>query len=221
MLQFFVTYALVDLPSTILMKKIGASVMVPTVCLLFGVVTIAEGFIHNWGSLVALRLLLGAFEGALLPGTLFLLQLWYTRFEFAKRQAAYYLVGIASSGLSGLLAYGIEKMNGTAGIDGWRWIFIIEGTVSCALALISYLVLVDLPENATKRNLLGMPAFLTKEEAAVLLAHIERDRGDAQTDHFTFSDMLYHARDWRLYEFGSYVLLNVSSIRRNWPAKRH
>ena len=87
----------------------------------FGVLTIAQGFIYSWQQLAVLRVFLGVFEGALLPATLFLLQVWYTRFEFHKRQAAYYLVGIASSGLSGLLAYGIEKMDGTAGIEGWRW----------------------------------------------------------------------------------------------------
>ena len=64
---------------------------------------------------------------------------------------------------------------------------------------------------ATKRNLLGMPPFLNKEEAAVILAHIERDRGDAQTEQFTFKNMLFHAKDWKLWEFGSYVLMNVSS----------
>ena len=61
--------------------------------------------------------------------------------------AVYYLVGIASSGLSGLLAYGIEKMDGDQGIAGWRWIFIIEGTISCGIAIAAFFVLIDLPEN--------------------------------------------------------------------------
>lgn len=68
---FFVAYAVIDIPSTIIMKKVGASVMVPSVCLGFGVITVAQGFIHDWGSLAALRAILGLFEGALLPGTLF------------------------------------------------------------------------------------------------------------------------------------------------------
>jgi hypothetical protein len=63
---------------------------------------------------------------------------------------------------------------------------------------------------ATKRNLLGLPPFLNKEEAAILIAHIERDRGDAQTEQFGWKDMLYHLRDWKVWEFGSYVMLNVS-----------
>lgn len=63
---------------------------------------------------------------------------------------------------------------------------------------------------ATKRNMLGMPAFLSKEEAAIIIAHIERDRGDAQTEQFGWKDMLFHLRDWKVWEFGSYVMLNVS-----------
>jgi MFS family permease len=107
------------------MKKLSASIMIPSVVLGFGAITIGQGFLKHWGELAACRILLGVIEGAFLPASLFLLQVWYTRFEYQKRVAAYYLVGIGSSGLSGLLAYGIEKMDGTAGIAGWRWIFII------------------------------------------------------------------------------------------------
>jgi hypothetical protein len=66
-------------------------------------------------------------------------------------------------------------------------------------------------KTATQRNLLGLPAFLNKEEAAVLVAHIERDRGDAQTEQFGIMDMLYNLRDWKVWESASYVMLNASS----------
>lgn len=65
---------------------------------------------------------------------------------------------------------------------------------------------------ATKSNMLGLPPFLNKQEAAILIAHIERDRGDAQTEQFGWKDMLYHLRDWKVWEFGSYVMLNVSRL---------
>lgn len=100
---FFVGYCVVDLPSTIIMKKIGASIMIPTTCLIYGGITIAEGFLTNYPQLAACRVLLGLFEGLFLPGSIFLLQVWYTRFEFHKRMAVYYLVGIASSGLRACL----------------------------------------------------------------------------------------------------------------------
>lgn len=99
-------------------------------------------------------------------------------------------------------------MGDTAGIAGWRWIFIIEGSVSSAIAVVAYFGLVNLPENATKRNLFGLPPFLNNEEAAVMFAHIERDRGDAQTEQVGYRGMLYHLRDWKVWEFASYVMLN-------------
>lgn len=64
-----------------------------------------------------------------------------------------------------------------------------------------------------------MPAFLNKEEAAVIIAHIERDRGDAQTEQFGMKDMLYHLRDWKVVEFGSYVMLNVSLSSYRYEVK--
>lgn len=60
-----------------------------------------------------------------------------------------------------------------------------------------------------------MPAFLGKEEAAIIFAHIERDRGDAQTEQFGWKDMFSHLRDWKVWEFGSYVFLNVGSTTRS------
>lgn len=71
------------------------------------------------------RALLGLLEGGLVPAATFLLSTWYTRYEIQMRFAGFYVIGNASSGLSGLLAYGIEKLNGTDGLGGWRWIFIV------------------------------------------------------------------------------------------------
>lgn len=126
------------------MKKVTASIMIPTICLLFGVITIGQGFVHHWGELALCRVLLGLFEGFFLPGSIFLLQVWYTRFEFQKRMAAYYVIGIGSSGLSGLLAYGIEKMDGTENLAGWRWIFIIVSSTRMSLCILSVISLLKL-----------------------------------------------------------------------------
>lgn len=71
---------------------------------------------------------------------------WYTRYETHKRLASFYVLGIASTGFSGLLAYGIEKMNGSANLAGWRWIFILEGIASCVFGIAAYFLLVDFPE---------------------------------------------------------------------------
>lgn len=60
-----------------------------------------------------------------------------------------------------------------------------------------------------------MPAFLTQEEAALVLARIERDRGDSTAEPLTAGSMLRCCKDWKVWEFSSYVLLNVSVLRNN------
>ncbi|MCJ1301813.1 hypothetical protein MMC08_004614 [Hypocenomyce scalaris] len=205
---FFIGYIIVDIPATILIRKVGPVVWIPSIALAWGVVTIGQGFVKTWGQMAVCRILLGTFEGGLIPGAIYLLGVWYTRFEIQKRFAGFYVLGIASSGLSGLLAYGLEKMAGDAGIAGWRWIFIIEGVISCVIAISAYFVIIDFPDKATQRNALGLPAFLTPEDAAVILARIERDRGDTVVQKLTFKLLLAGLKDWKIWETSCYVMLN-------------
>lgn len=122
---FFVGYCLIDIPAAFTVRKIGPALWIGFVGTSWGVVTIGQGFVKHWGQLVVCRILLGFLEGGLVPAAMFLLYNWYTRYEIQVRIAGFYVVGNASSGLAGLLAYGIEKMAGTQGLNGWCWIFII------------------------------------------------------------------------------------------------
>ena len=94
---------------------------------------------------------------------------WYPRYELQKRNAVFYLIGSMSSALSGILSYGFMQLNthGSGnnlgqsygptkanptlapgrlpGIAGWRWIFILQGVVTCCVALIGFITIVDFP----------------------------------------------------------------------------
>lgn len=73
-----------------------------------------------------------------------------------------------------------------------------------------YFVIVDFPDKATQPTLLSKKGFLNNDEAAIALARIEADRGDAVVDRLTFPVVLEHLKDWKLWEFGWLYLLNVS-----------
>lgn len=122
---FFIGYCLIDIPAAFLVRKVGPALWIGFVGTAWGVITIGQGFVKTWGQLAVCRALLGFLEGGLVPAAMYLLACWYTRYDFHTRVAGFYVIGNASSGLSGLLAYGIEKMAGDAGLNGWRWIFII------------------------------------------------------------------------------------------------
>jgi MFS family permease len=87
------------------------------------------------------------------PNTLsatYLLTIWYRRYEVQKRMAVFYTAASLSGAFSGLLAYGIEQMDGISGLGGWQWIFILEGLVPVALSLVVWKLLPDVSKAASR-----------------------------------------------------------------------
>jgi MFS family permease len=89
------------------------------------------GFVKDWQSLAALRVVLGILEAGFFPGAVYLLSTWYCRYEMHKRYSVFYFIGSMSSALAGILAYGLMQMKGIAGYAGWRWIVSVRKTALC------------------------------------------------------------------------------------------
>lgn len=85
LLVFFVPYFLFELPSNIVLRRVGAAYWLGGICVAWGVVMIGMGFVKNWESLAALRTLLGLFEAGFFPGCVYLISCWYVRYEVQKR----------------------------------------------------------------------------------------------------------------------------------------
>ena len=136
------------------------------------------------------------FEAGYFPGAVYLLSTWYARYDTQKRYTAFYAIGCVAAAFTGILAYGLSKMDGISGYGGWRWIFIIEGLLSCAVALFSYISLVGFPEDAHKSW-----NFLSKEECDFVIRRVNRDRGDAITDPFSLHKFLASASDFKIWVF--------------------
>jgi len=126
------------------------------------------GIVKNRQGLYAARFCLGIAESGFFPAATFLLTLWYRRYEVQKRMAVFYTAASLSGAFSGLLAYGIEHMQGIDGLGGWQWIFILEGLVPVALSLIIWKLLPDSPETAS---------FLTKREKEFIINRLALETG--------------------------------------------
>ena len=87
-------------------------------------------------------------------------------------------------------------MNGLGNYAGWRWIFIMEGIITCLIGLAGYVFMVDFPEQAHKAW-----GFLSERESAYITRRINRDRQDAGLDQFSFSKFLKPARDLKVWGF--------------------
>jgi len=137
-----------------------------------------------------------------------LLSCWYVRFEVQKRFSGFYLLALLASGFSNILAWGLSEMRGLGGLNGWQWIFAIEGAITMLLGFLGYVTIIDFPDKASQPSPITKRPFLTDAEANIVLARIQRDRGDAVADKLTRSTIAKHLRDWKIWEFAWLYFLN-------------
>ncbi|KZT72470.1 MFS general substrate transporter [Daedalea quercina L-15889] len=194
---FYAPYILVELPSNWILKRAKPSRWLPVIVGVWGMVTTLSGLVENYGGLIAIRFFLGFCEGGLLPGIILYLSTLYKRHELQTRWVVYNFaiaidaertrVGIfyASASLSGafggLLATGIEKMDGVGGLAGWRWIFILEGLITVLFSVIAALFL---PAD------IGSASFFTEEEREFALNRFREE--NAVTATAPVSDSAQH-----------------------------
>ncbi|OAL50219.1 major facilitator superfamily protein [Pyrenochaeta sp. DS3sAY3a] len=207
-LCFFITYVLCQPIMIIVCRKVGPKLFLPGICIAWGAVIIGFGFTNNWAGLVPLRLVLGLLESGYFPGCLYLLSCWYTKFEVAKRYSVFYFIGSIASALSGILAYGLQQMEGVQGIRGWRWIFIIEGVITCGVAIFAITFIIKFPDEERTKPSWG---FLKPEELDFVIDRLNADRGDAEPEKFSWKKFLEPAKDWYIYAF-AFILLFVTTI---------
>ncbi|KAJ8583660.1 MFS general substrate transporter [Rhizopogon salebrosus TDB-379] len=124
---FFIPYCIAEVPSNIALKLFRPSRWIPTIMVAWGIVMTLMCLVNSFQSLVVTRLFLGLAEAGLFPGVNYYLSLWYPRSELSKRIAIFFSAATIAGAFGGLLAYGIENMEGIGGLHGWQWIFCLEG----------------------------------------------------------------------------------------------
>ncbi|KAJ9640852.1 hypothetical protein H2204_003141 [Knufia peltigerae] len=200
-IAFFPTYVVFEWPGALLAKKIGPRYFLPASVLLWGVVMLCAGFVQTWGQLVAIRAIIGTLEAGLFPGSLFLLQSWYRRYDVHKRYATFYLISLVGGSLSGVLASGFMQMQGVGGYLGWRYIFIWEGVLTILVGFLGAYLIVDFPNKAKNSR-----SFLSPRELQIVVQMLEKDRGEVDNDKFNLREYLSAALDWKVWAMGMMFL---------------
>ncbi|KAK3371113.1 major facilitator superfamily domain-containing protein [Lasiosphaeria ovina] len=200
---FFVAYLLMQLPSNMLITRVRPSLYLSAAMVLWGGVSACTAATRNFGQLIAVRFLLGFVEAPFFPGAVFLMSSWYTRAELTRRMAYFYSGNALANMFGGIIGAAVlGNLEGARGIAGWRWLFIIEGVITIAVAFAAAFVLPDYP--STTR-------WLTEEERAFaawrLLADI--NESDAQKARTVWDGVKLAVTDPRLYLF---VLLQHLSL---------
>jgi MFS family permease len=144
-------------------------------------------------------LIIGALEAGQFPAIIMLVSCWYSRYDVHKRFSVFYLLGVIGSAIAPILAYGFMQMGGIQGLAAWRWIFIMEGLLTIAVAGISWMLLVDYPHDSHK-----IWRFLTKKEEAFIIRRINRDREDAGSsvvEKFNLREFMRPGLDWTVWSY--------------------
>ncbi|KAE8359230.1 major facilitator superfamily domain-containing protein [Aspergillus caelatus] len=205
LLIFFVPYVLVQLPVNAIAQNISPRHFSCGVTLCWGVLMAGAAFVKEWWHLMIIRALLGAFESSLYASLLPLLAAWYTRYDVHKRFSISYFISCLIAALGPVLACGFMQMGGLSGLAGWRYIFLMEGVLNFVAAIIGWLLLVEYPKGSHKCWM-----FLTEEEEAFIIRHINTDRADA-AEHVKFDicDFLRPAKDWKVFTYPMMFLLST------------
>lgn len=149
---FFLSYALFEVPSNIIMHKVGARIWMARIMVTWGLISAAMMFAHNEFTFYVLRVLLGAAEAGFFPGVILYLTLWFPSFARGRAMGLFYfgapLAFIFGSPLSGLLL----DWHGLGGLHGWQWMFMVEGLLATVVGVWAYFYLDNKPADAKWLN---------------------------------------------------------------------
>ncbi|MBT2792089.1 MFS transporter [Paraburkholderia strydomiana] len=180
---FFLAYATFEIPSNLLLARIGARQTLMRIMLLWGLATIAQMFVTNPKGLYFVRFLLGAAEAGFYPGVILYLSYWFPDAVRARANGilglAVPIAGIAGGPLSGWI---MTSLQGTAGLRGWQWLFLLEGIPAVLVGLAAPLALKNRPEDAS---------WLSDAERRTLRQALDAGTASALTHD--------HAPLWRLF----------------------
>ncbi|MFV2172737.1 MFS transporter [Actinomadura sp. LOL_016] len=163
---FFLAYVVFEIPSNMIMKRVGARLWLARIAISWGIVTAATGFVHDVTQLYAARILLGVAEAGLFPGLLLYLTLWFRTQERGRAIAGLALAQpiamILGSLTGGLILDHVHWLD----MSSWRWVFILQGAPAILIGVAVLFLLPDVPSKAR---------FLSRDESAWLDGEIAKE----------------------------------------------
>ncbi|KAI6126502.1 MFS general substrate transporter [Pisolithus sp. B1] len=197
---FFISYSLFEFPANVILQSVRPSRWLPGIMFAWGIIMTFMGLVKSYPQLAGVRFLLGIAEAGFYPGVVFYLSMWYPKYKLIYRVAFFSSAAAVAGGFSGLLAYAIGFMNNLGHLEGWSWIFIIQGLATIVVSFVGVFALVDYPDTAK---------FLSAEEKRFIeqqrTLDIDDDGESTVTQH-----ILSAFADWQVWSMGFLLMfINV------------
>jgi ACS family tartrate transporter-like MFS transporter len=202
---FFVGYMLLEVPSNLMLHRFGARRWIARILITWGVVAAATAFVFNDKSFYALRFLLGVMEAGFLPGVAVYLTNWFPLRYRARATGGYIIAGSFAAILGGPISTGLMTYaNGIAGLQGWQWMFILEGVPAVALGLLTLRIMTERPTDAT---------WLEEPEKQWLESTLAEERRPLATEgRLTFMNLTSDSRVWSLATLFGCALVGIYGL---------
>ena len=165
---FFIGYFLFEVPSNVILTRIGARRWICRIMATWGVISAANAFVETPMQFYVLRFLLGLAEAGFAPGMIFYLSLWFPPALRARYAASYFIAIPMTNVIGGPISGLLLEWDGLLGLHGWQWLFLVEALPALILAVAVYFYLPDGPRDAK---------WLSESERATIEAELARERG--------------------------------------------
>src|ERR1700751_2750177 len=124
---FFLGYALFDLPSNLVLRRVGTRIWIARIMITWGLIAALMMFVSSPRSFYVMRFLLGVAEAGFIPGMLLYFTYWFPSHERARAVAKFMTASSLAGVVGGPLASALLKLDGVGGLQGWQWLFVAEG----------------------------------------------------------------------------------------------
>jgi ACS family tartrate transporter-like MFS transporter len=201
---FFVGYFLFEIPSNLLLHKIGARIWIARILITWGIVATLTGFVHTVHQLYIMRFLLGLAEAGYFPGIVLYLTYWFRQREQAQAIALFLTCAPVASILGAPVSTLIMDQVHWLGLSSWRWLLILEGAPAIILGFLTYFLLPSRPEEAE---------FLTADEKAWIQSELEREEQQKlQQRQYSVLQVLASGRVWYLILIYFGLMIGTSAL---------
>lgn len=186
---FFLGYFLLEVPSNLIMEKVGARPWIARIMITWGLLAAAMMFVRTVPVFYGMRFTLGLAEAGFFPGMILYLTYWFPAAERARAVGKFMTATAVANIVGGPFSGWLLGMHGLGGLEGWQWLFLLQGLPAC---LLGFIVLVYLPNGPKDAK------WLTPEERQWILSRLESEGASASHKHDNLGDAIRSPKVWML-----------------------
>ena len=197
---FFIGYFIFEVPSNLILQRIGARIWIARIMIVWGLVSMAFMFLKSATMFYVLRFLLGAAEAGFFPGVILYLTYWFPARERARTIAWFAVGGVAAGVIGSPISGALLGLDGLLGFHGWQWLFFLEALPAVILGVV---VLLALPNGPTEVS------WLSSSDKALIQTRLAAEARNASVGHTSWTAIFRTPVIWLFCLL--YFLMNVGS----------